>query len=435
MDPILFSLFVAGLVLVGLMLAGVQIGVTLGITGMTGIYLFTGGNLTAVLSQPYIQGLDVGQTYAFIVIPLFIALGTIAGQSGITNDLFTAFSRWVGHVPGGIAVATIGTAAGLASITGSSLGATAAMAKLAMPELRRFRYQDRLSAGAVAMGGTVAAMIPPSITMVLYGIFSDTSIGKMLIAGVLPGLLTCALYALMIAARCKVWPELGPPGPHFSWLERCRAVPPVMPFVLIVSLIIAGILFGVWTPVESAAAGVVLVLVLAIWRRQMSWRRLFFALTDAAIICASIQIIVIGSLIFSNFLVLSGFSELATGAILALNLSPLSMFVALVAVYLVIGTMMEVASTLALTIPLVMPIVAAMGWDPVWFGVILVSVMEISAVTPPVGLSLYVVKATVPDLTLTDICMGALPFWLMNLLAIAIIYAFPQIALVLPNMM
>ena len=435
MEPITFSLLVAGIVLVVLIVAGVQIGVTLGITGMTGVYLFTGGNLTAMLSQPYIQSLDVGLTYAFIVIPLFIALGTIAGQSGITNDLFTAFSRWVGHVPGGIAVATIGTSAGLASITGSSLGASAAMAKLAMPELRRLKYQDRLSAGAVTMGGTVAAMIPPSITMVLYGIFSDTSIGKMLIAGVLPGLMTCVLYALMIVVRCKLSPELGPPGPNFGWRERWQTIPPVLPFVLIVSLIISGILFGVWTPVESAAGGVILVLILAIWRRQMKWRRLRFALTDAAIICASIQIIVIGSLIFSSFLVLSGFSELATNTIIALNLSPLAMFAALVVVYLVIGTMMEVASTLALTIPLVMPIVTTMGWDPVWFGVILVTIMEISAVTPPVGLSLYVVKATVPDLSLTDICMGALPFWMVNMLAIAILYVFPQIALVLPSMM
>lgn len=435
MEPTTLSLLVAAAVLVPLIAAGVQIGVTLGITGMVGMYVFTGGNLTAAFSQPLIQSLDVGMTYAFIVIPLFIALGTIAGQSGITHDLFTAFSRWVGHVPGGIAVATIGTSAGLASITGSSLGASAAMAKLAMPELRRFNYQDRLSAGAVSMGGTVAAMIPPSITMVLYGIFSETSIGKMLVAGILPGLMTCALYALKIAVRCKLSPALGPPGPRFSWRERLTTLPPVIPFFLIVFAIIGGILSGVWTPVESAAGGVVMVLLLALWRRRMTGKKLFFALVDAAIICASIQIIVVGSLIFSNFLVLSGFSEIATNAIIGMDLSPLAMFTALVIVYLIIGTMMEVASTLALTIPLVMPIVAAMGWDPVWFGVILVAVMEISAVTPPVGLSLYVVKAAVPELSLTDICLGALPFWIVNLVAIAILYMFPQIALLLPSLM
>lgn len=435
MDPFHLSLLMAGIVLTVLMLAGVQIGVTLGATGMVGIYFFTGGNFGAVLSQPYIQGMDVGLTYAFIVIPLFIALGTIAGQSGITKDLFTAFSRWVGHVPGGIAVATIGTSAGLASITGSSLGASAAMAKLAMPELRRLNYQDRLSAGTVAMGGTIASMIPPSITMVLYGIFSDTSIGKMLIAGVLPGLLTCGLYALMIGVRCKLDPALGPKGPRFSWAERWRTIPPVLPFVMIVSLVIAGILFGIWTPVESAAGGMMLVLLLAILRRQMTWKRFFFALTDAAMICGSIQIIVIGSLIFSNFLVLSGFSEMATEAILALNLSPLMMFLALVLVYLVLGCLMEVTSILALTIPLVMPIVAAMHWDPIWFGVILVSLMEIGAVTPPVGLCLYVVKASVPGLSLTDISLGAAWFWAMNLLAIAILYLYPQIALILPGLM
>ncbi|MBI4185281.1 MAG: TRAP transporter large permease [Proteobacteria bacterium] len=435
MDATTLSLLAAAAVLVPLMVLGVQIGVTLGLTGMVGIFVYSGGNLSAALSQPLIQGLDVGLTYAFIVIPLFIALGTMAGQSGITYDLFTAFSRWVGHIPGGIAVATIGTSAGLASITGSSVGASAAMAKLAMPELRRFKYDDRMSAGAVSMGGTVAAMIPPSITMVLYGIFAEVSIGKMLIAGVLPGLLTSALYAFKIWTRCMIAPRLGPPGPRFPWRERLGTVPPVVPFFVIVGAVIGGILFGIWTPVESAAGGMVMVLLLGLLRRQMSWRRLFFALTDAAIICASVEIIVVGALIFSNFLVLSGFSELVAKSIIAFDLPPLTMFTALVVIYLIIGMFMEVTSTLALTIPLVMPIVQAMGWDPVWFGVVLVSLMEVGMVTPPVGLCLYVVKAAVPDLTLADICMGALPFWLVNLVAIYLLYMYPVIALVLPNMM
>jgi C4-dicarboxylate transporter DctM subunit len=435
MDPINLSLLAAAAVLIPLLLAGVHVGVVLGLAGMLGSIVFTGGNLSTGLSQPLMQSLDVGMTYAFIVIPLFIALGTIAGQAGITQDLFTAFSRWVGHVPGGIGVATIGTAAGLASITGSSMGASAAMATLALPELRRYGYSERLSAGAVAMGGTVAAMIPPSITMVLFGIFAEVSIGKMLIAGIVPGFLTCVLYAIMISSRCSLNPKLGPPGPRYSWRERWATMLPVAPFLLIVVAVIVGILGGIWTPVESAAAGMMMVLLLALWRRRTSWSQLFRALTDAALICASIQIIVVGSLIFSNFLVLSGFSELMTDGIIALDLSPLTLFCLLVLIYLVIGMMMEVASTLALTIPLVMPIVDAMGWNPIWFGVILVSVMEISAVTPPVGLSLYVVKAAAPELTLTDICLGALPFWLMNIISIGLFYAFPGIVLFLPDLM
>ncbi len=354
-DPMILSLAAAAAVLVPLIMAGVHIGVVLCLAGMAGSIVYTGGNWSSSVSVLLMNSIGTASRYIFIVIPMFIALGTIAGQARITSDLFTAFSRWVGHVAGGIAVATIGTCGGLASITGSSMAASAAMTKLALPELRRFNYDDRLSAGAVAMGGTAAAMIPPSITLVLYGIFSETSIGKMLVAGVLPGVMTVILYALTISLLCTIMPSLGPAGPRFSWAERRAAVGPILPFFAIVFLVIGGILFGIWTPVESAAGGALLVLALAVWRRQMTWRKLFFALTDSAIISASVVMVVIGTLVFGNFLVLSGFSEVVTEGILALELSPLGLFCLLVGVYLVIGTMMEATATLALTIPLVSP--------------------------------------------------------------------------------
>jgi len=433
-DDATFSLLVASAVLVPLMAAGVNIGVALGLAGVLGSASFT-GSWSAGLALPLIQSLDVASSYTLMVIPLFIAMGAIAGSSAITSDLFTAFYRWIGHIPGGVAVATIGTCAGMASITGSSLAVSAAMAKIALPELRRYRYDDRLSLGAIAMGGTLAIMIPPSVTLVLYAIFADQSVGQMLIAGVLPGLLTTALYVLLILARCLARPALGPPAVRFAWRERFRALPGVLPFVAIVLAIILGILFGVWTPTESAAAGLLLVLAMAVLRRRLSWRGLMAATTDAVVVSASVLMVVIGSLIFSNFIALNGYSEVVTQGIVALELSPFQLFLLFFAIYLVLGTVMEATSILALTVPLALPIAIHTGWNPVWFGVVLVSLMEVAAVTPPVGLNLFMVKAAVPDVKLSTIYLGAAPFWCMNFVAIFLLYLWPEIALFLPQAM
>jgi len=434
LDPTALSLLAAFTLLAVLFAAGVQIGVALGLAGMAGSILFT-GNWSSGLNLPLLQSVDVSSAYALIVIPLFVALGSLAAAAGITTDLFTAFYRWIGRIAGGIAVATIATGAAMASITGSSVACAAAMCRIAMPELRRYKYADELSVGAIASGGTIAIMIPPSITFVIYAIFAEASIGKLLIAGILPGLMIATLYALVIVARCRLDPALGPAGQRFSSRERLAVLPAVVPFFAIVLVILLGILTGVWTPVESAAAGVVLVLLMGLWRRRLSLKSIADAFIDAVVTSASVMMVVIGSLVFSNFLALSGFSEMVTSGIMGLGLSPFLLFVMFVLVYLVLGCLMEVTSILALTIPLVVPIVTAVGWDLVWFGVIVVSMMEVAAVTPPVGLNLFAVKASVPDVSLPTIARGALPFWLMNILAVFILYLLPGIALFLPGLM
>jgi len=434
MEPATLSLVVAALIIIPLLAAGVHIGPTLGLAGVVGSIVFT-GSWSAGFGLPLIQSLDVASSYTLMVIPLFIAMGTIAGHTGITSDLFAAFYRWIGRVPGGIAVATIGTCAGMASITGSSLAVSAAMSKIALPELRRYRYDDSLSLGSIAMGGTVAIMIPPSITLVLFAIFAEQSVGQMLIAGVLPGLSTALLYILLIIGRCWLTPALGPAGPRFSWRDRWASMPSVIPFFAVVLAIILGILFGVWTPTESAAVGLLVVLALGVARRRLTWSVLFAALVDAVLISASVMMVVIGSLIFGNFIALNGFSQILTDWIVALDLQPFVLFAVLFLVYLVLGTMMEATSILALTVPLVLPIVYHVGWHPVWFGVVLVSLMEVAAVTPPVGLNLFMVKAAVPEVQLSTIYLGSAPFWCMNFLVIFGLYQWPQIALYLPLLM
>lgn len=433
-DPDSFSLIASFVVIFGLMFMGVQIGVCLGLGGILGSYLFL-GSWTAGMNMVLLQTVDVTSSYTLMVIPMFVLLGSIGAISGITTDLFTAFYRWFGRMHGGVAVATIATCAAMASITGSSVAVATAMTKVALPALRSFNYSERLSLGCIAMGGTLAIMIPPSVTFVLYGIFAEQSIGRLLIAGVIPGLLTAAFFAVKIVIRCKLDPTLGPRGPEFTWKEKVESLVWFLPFFGIVFAVFAGILAGVWTPVESGAGGALLVLLLAIMRRSISFPMLIVACRDAAMISASIFIIIIGSLVFGQFLALNGFSERFTQWIIGMNFSRFELFTIFVLIYLVLGCLMEVTSILALTIPLVLPIVIKVGWDPIWFGVVMVLLMEIAAVTPPVGLNLYAMKATLPDIDLHSVYMGAIPFWLVVVGMIFLLYMFPGIALWLPGMM
>jgi len=432
MDPATLSLVGSLVIMMVLLGLGVHIGVTLALAGIIGTYIFI-GSWTAGINMLFIQSIDVSSSYTLTVIPLFILLGSVASASGITGDLFTLFYRWLGWVRGGVAIATIGTCAGMASITGSSVATSAAMSRIAFPELRRYGYDEELSVGAIATGGTLSIMIPPSITLVLYAVFAQQSVGKMLIAGVLPGLVLTVGYSLLIYIRCWINPKLGPAGPRFSLKERLEIVPSVLPFLGIVAAIILGILYGIWTPVESAAVAVVLVTIIA-FMRGLTLRFLLAACREAVVMSASVFIIIVGSLVYSSFLALNGFSDLMTQTLIDLHLGPLALFAILVMVYLVIGMFMEVSSILALTIPLVMPIVKTAGWDPIWFGVVVVALMEVAAVTPPVGLNLYAVKASLPEIKLRTIYVGAVQFWMVNLIVIMILYVFPQIALVLPNM-
>jgi C4-dicarboxylate transporter, DctM subunit len=433
MDPATFSLLASLGVLLVLLALGVHIGVTLALAGIVGSYMFL-GNWTAGMNMLFIQSMDVSSAYTLMVIPLFIVLGSLASASGITGDLFLLFYRWFGRVHGGVAIATIGTCAGMASITGSSVATSAAMSRIAMPELEKYKYDKALSVGAIATGGTLSIMIPPSITLVLYAIFAQQSVGKMLVAGIIPGIILTLGYAALIYVRCLINPALGPAGPRFSLRQRLEILPAVIPFIAIIAAVILGILFGIWTPVESAAVAVVLVAMIAFTRRRLNLKSLIIACREAVVMSASVFIIVIGSLVYSGFLAMNGFSDLVAQTLIDMQLGPFPLFCILFVLYLILGMFMEVSSLLALTIPLVMPIVATVGWDPVWFGVIVVAMMEIAAVTPPIGLNLYAVKAALPEIQLQTIYRGAVQFWLVNVFVIFFLYMYPWIVLILPNM-
>lgn len=434
MSGMALSLIVASSILAVLLSAGVQVGIVLALAAMAGSFVMT-GNWSSALALPLIQSLDVTSSYTLMVIPLFIAMGSIAEKTGVTGDLFVAFYRWFGHHRGGIGVATIATCAGMSAITGSSMAVSASMAKIALPELRRYNYDDKLSLGAIAMGGTLAIMIPPSITLVLYAIFAEQSVGQMLIAGVLPGFLIAALYMIKIAVRCHLNPALGPAGPRFNWSERLVAAGLVLPFLSVVVLVVLGILLGFWTPSEAAAVGLVLVMIVGAMRGRLTFAVMRQAAQAAVSVSAAIMLVVIGSMIFSNFVALNGVSDILSNFVISLGLQPFMLYLLMLVIYLVLGMFLEATSILALTVPLFLPIAVAAGWHPIWFGVVLVCLMEVAAVTPPVGLNLFVMKATVPDVTMAQIYRGSAPFWLVNVTVLFVLYVFPEIAMVLPSAM
>lgn len=434
MDSATLSIIIAGSMVLILLASNVYIGVTLGMAAIVGTAIYT-GSLERGISLILHTSVSVTTTYGFLVIPLFILLGMFASYSGIAADLFKADYRWVGHIPGGLGITTVITCAGLAAITGTSLGTVAAMIKIALPEMRKYNYDEELSVGVISVAGTLAIMIPPSVTFVLYAIFAEQSIGKLLISGILPGLVIASLYSVMIIVRCMINPRLGPRAAKFTWRERWSSLLGVAPFFTLLAAIFLGILFGIWTPVESSAAGVVIVFFMALLRRQINLQSLLRSLVDAVVTTSSIMILVIGCMMFSKFLSLTGFNEVMIQAIIDLSLPPFFFFVLLILVYTILGMFLEATSIIALTIPLMMPVIKAVGWDPIWFGVIIVCLMEVAAVTPPVGLVLYTVKATAPEIPIETIYRGCVPFWLCNIIAVFIFYFAPQIALLLPSMM
>jgi tripartite ATP-independent transporter DctM subunit len=393
------------------------------------------GSLQAATSLLLSVGFDVTTSSGYVVIPMFILMGAIASQIGIVRELFDAAYKAVGRFAGGLAVATCCASAAFGAVTGSSVSAASAMTKVALPEMLRYGYQLRLSAGVIAVSGTLAMMIPPSLMMVFYGIIAQQSVGKLLISGIMPGLLTVIVYAVLILVRAKLSPSIAPPGPSFPMRDVVKSSFKASPFIVVLIILIGGLLLGIWTPTEASAGGVAVVVLIGLLKRKLTFRRIFDASIDSVVTSAAVLILVIGSVLFGKFLALSGVSGNLSSWVETAQLSSFELFVVLCVVYLILGTFLEGISILALTVPIVLPIILKAGWDPIWFGVILVKLIEIGAVTPPVGLNLFAVKGAAPEVPTSDIIAGALPFWLCEVGILFTLFYIPQIATTLPNMM
>jgi len=426
---------VAILVLIALRL---PIGVALGVVSFAGFWYLR--NLEAALGVVREVPFVFAANWEFTAIPMFLLMGAIANNSGISASLFRAARAWFGALPGGLAVATNVACAGFAAACGSSIAAAAAMARLAIPEMLKHGYDKGLAAGVVASAGTLAALIPPSILFVLYGIFAEVSIVKLLIAGVMPGLLTAAIYSVMIIVRCRLDPSLAP-SIRFAdrpalRRERRESTQQVWPLIALIAGIIGGLYAGVVTPTEAGAGGAFLAMVLGLVRRQLPVAKVLDSLRDSMATTAQIFFVGMGAVMYTKFLALAGISSLMAATIGSWALDPVLLVIGISVIYILLGMFLDPLGIMLITIPVFVPMFAALKLDPVWLGVLVVKYVEIGMLTPPVGFNVYVVKAAVGDtIPLEKIFRGCLWFLACEIVIMGLLISFPQISLWLPNTM
>ncbi|HEX5779706.1 MAG TPA: TRAP transporter large permease [Xanthobacteraceae bacterium] len=411
------------------------IGIAMLLVGTVGFMYLHPAGIQATLfmlgSYPY----SYSAVYGLAVIPLFILMGNAAAVSGMGRDLFTAAFAWVGHWRGGLSSATIVSCAGFAALTGSSVAAAVTMGRVCLPEMKRYGYDDRLATGTVAAGGTLGILIPPSTAFIIYAILTEQSIGKLLLAGVLPGLLLTLLFIITITVWTRINPKLGPAGPHASWQERFTTLGQAGPMVTIVVASIGGIYLGIFTPAEAAAVGAFLSIVWALYKRTLNAESWQFLLLETVKITAFVFIVLIGALVFGPFLAMSGLPQAIVGWLTGFDVPNWVILSLLMVLYIILGMFLEGFSILVLTIPIVIPIIIALGYDLIWFGVLMVVVLEMGLISPPVGINVFVVKGLVPDVPLGTVFAGIFPFWFAMVICLILLILFPQIALMIPERM
>jgi tripartite ATP-independent transporter DctM subunit len=421
------------LALLVLLFARMPIGLAMALVGGAGVAILNSPEaaLNSLGSFPYSHA----AVQAFAVIPLFVLMGNFAAASGMGKDLYAAAYAWLGHRRGGLASATVLACAGFAALSGSSVASAVTMGRVCLPEMRRYAYDPRLATGVIAAGGTLGILIPPSTVLVVYALLTEESIGRLFLAGFLPGLLLTLLFILTIMLVCAFRPGFGPPGQKLPLREQLAALGGAAPFLLVVVATIGGIYAGVFTVNEAAAVGALLTMVHAMWRRTLGLAALTDALLQTVRTTAMVFLILIGAHIFSPFLALSRIPVDLANALVAMELPALGVLAVLLVAYVVMGMFLEGFAMMVLTVPIVFPIISALGIDPVWFGIFMVIVLEMGLISPPVGINVFVVKGIAEDVPMGRIFAGIMPFWFAMLLCVLILAAFPQIAMILPNTM
>ena len=373
--------------------------------------------------------------YDLSVIPLFLLMGQFAFYGGLSRDFYFTMHKWLGRLPGGLAIATIGGCAGFAAVCGSSVATAVTMGSVALPEMQSYKYDSKLATGSIAAGGTLGILIPPSTAFVVYGIITGQPIGILLLAGFLPGLLLAGLFMLLIYILVRMNPAIGPPGPQSSLMEKVISLKGSWGILLLFILVIGGLYLGVFTPTEAAAVGASGALVIAIGKRSLSWQNFLDALLSTGQTSAMIFAILIGASVFSYFIAVTKIPFLLANGIAGLAVHRLVILSLILFMYVLLGCLMEAFSMIIITMPIIFPIVQTLGFDPIWYGVLMVIMIEMGMITPPVGLNVFVIQGVARDVPLYTIFRGAAPFVLAMVVCIILLIMFPSIALLIPGTM
>ncbi len=422
-----------------LILARVPLGIAMAIVGVVGFALVqqvTYGNprgWSISLNMVASTAFDTGLAYGLSVVPLFLLMGNLITESGMSKQLYRAANAFLGHFKGGLALATVVSCGAFSAVCGSSMATSATMAKVAMPSMREYKYSDGLATGAIAAGGSLGILIPPSVILVVYGLMTETDIGKLFIAGLIPGIIGILLYMVAVIVTVRLKPESGPAGARSSWKERLISLKGVWGINLIFIIVMGGIYAGIFTPTEAAGIGASGAFLIAMFSGKLSAKMMYRSLSNAARTTAMLFFLVIGALIFSNFINMTGMPMMLRDWVVEQGFSLFMVLVILIAIYLLLGCALESMSMILLTVPVFYPMVQAMGMDLIWFGILVVVVTEISLITPPVGMNVFVLRGVVPDVKLSTIFRGVVPFWLADILRLVLIASIPSLSLLLPN--
>ncbi len=430
MDPNLVGILAFfGMML--LIVLGVPIGFAMLTTSVVGYLSIAPENFAE--TQLSITFFDQGTSFVFVAVPLYFMMGQLVGRTNIAYDLYECVYRWLGRLPGGLAISSVVACAGFGAVSGGSVTAVATMAPMCIPAMRRYNYDDGLATGSISAAGTLGILIPPSIIMVGYGILTETSIGALFIAGLIPGILMTIGYSVTIAIRCMINPELGPLGDKFTMREKVTSLTKVTPVFLTFIVVIGGIYGGIFTPTEAAGIGVLSLLVISIVMRRLTWENFKQSLLKSVHTSAMIFVIIIGGHMMGKFVVFTGLTEDVINSFTNADLSPLMVMLMISLLYIVLGMVLDVWGMLILTIPFTLPIIIDLGYDPIWYGVYAVIMAELALITPPVGINVYVMAKMAPDVALTKIFRGVAPFFVFTLFLVALITLFPGIAMWLPR--
>jgi C4-dicarboxylate transporter, DctM subunit len=433
--PLLWILLIGIVIFLALMFLKMHVGLSMMIAGFVGIALARG--MPAALSTLGVTVYRVANSEFLAVIPLFVLMGMLAGQGGMSKDAFYTFNKWVGHLPGGLAMAAIGACAAFGAVCGDNIATAATMTKVALPQMRKYGYSDVLTTGTIANGGNLGILIPPSTAFIVYGFVTQTPIGSLYIAGILPGTILTVLFMIMIYIWCKADPKLARIAPAASWKERFISIKGILPIVIVFIVVMGGLLEGFFTPSEAGAAGAAAIVIASLVTRQFSFSGMGKSLLEAAKISAMIMMLIFGSMIFSHWLttteVASSFSNLIQEA----NLNRYLVIAIVLIFFLILGCIMDIFALLIITLPIFFPMLSAMGFDSLQFGVLCVLAVMVGCVTPPVGVVAFALGGMLKKdgILLYTIFKGCIPFIVVMIILMIVLVALPQLSTVLPNLM